>query len=95
MQFWVDFCEILVPRGSGVTFWSILDALGAIWNPRPKKSEKQIKNEPQMETFLGPLPSSWPLGGSFEGPGGQKERPGGIRGRFCGHHKNIDFSLCL
>ena len=41
-----------------------------------------------METFLGPSPSFGPLGGSFGGPGGQKERPEGIRGRFCGHRKN-------
>ena len=42
-----------------------------------------------MDTFLGPLPSFWPLGGSVGGPGGQKERPEGTRGRSCGHRKNI------
>ena len=46
-----------------------------------------------METFLGPLLTFWPIGGSFGDPGGQKERPEGLRGRFCGHHKNIDFLL--
>ena len=63
------------------------------WHPRPKKSEQRAKKGPQMETFLGPLPSFWPLGGSFGDPGGQKEHPEGLRGRFCGHRKNIDFLL--
>ncbi len=46
-----------------------------------------------MKTFLDPLPSFWPLGGSFGGPGGQKEHPEGIRGRFYGHRKNNDFHV--
>ena len=53
-----------------------------IWHPWPKKSEQRAKKGAQMETFWGPLPSFWPLGGSFRGPGGKKSVPKAPKGDF-------------
>ena len=86
-RFSTDFWSFLVPKGARAPFRTPSGIQGR------KRAKKRAKQGPQMEMFLEPLPSFWPLGGSFGDPGGQKERPKGLRGRFCGHRKNIDCLL--
>ena len=48
---------------------------------------KKAKKEPKMETFWGPLPSFWPLGGhlgaNLEAQGGKKSVPEASEGDFA------------
>ena len=74
--------------GASRVLWGSWGGLGAAKN---HDGIKKIEKGAQSGDLFGTFASFWPLGGSFGGPGGQKERPEGTRGRSCGHRKNINF----